>query len=207
MALSLVTGLFALGAGLAGFATSRLLVAQRATWGALAGLVTLALAAGAAGQPRAASASGDAAGVPFQLTPYAMPVETPQGQSVLLDAAATPVIVVRPTASAAAQGIPAVETALHHLRNPRIVVLMATGFPDPAHAPATLTQWIRTNHVTLPTVIQEGSPTLYVQQTPTLLAADGPHLVHITGAAAITAWIRQHGSLATVLPPAPAPKR
>lgn len=135
-----------------------------------------------------------ALGVPIQPTWTLILGETLSGTPQFVDAGGTPALFVAPT-KADAQVVLRVEAALRHWRIARPVLVIGTHFADPATARAVWAAWIRRYHITLPTIIQEGPPTLYVRQTPVLVTEVKTRWVRITTPTAIASWARRHGGI------------
>lgn len=144
-----------------------------------------------------------AAGVAFHPLWVAVQAETPGGQPMLADAAATPLLFVAPTPTGA-QVVAQVTHTLTALKTYRPVLVVGTHFADPTVARATWLHWVAHYHVSLPTVIQEGPPTWYAPTVPLLIVEWQNHLVRKTGTAAITAWLRTHAGI-PIRPPHGAP--
>lgn len=133
-------------------------------------------------------------GVPLQPDRHLLAAESLQGRQVFVDAAVTPLLFVNP--AQASVSLRPIEAALSRLKAYRPVMIVGTHFAQPLAAPAEMTRWVRQNKVTLPVVIQEGAPDLYVTTTPTLMAQLHGRWVTVTGVSAIAAWLTRHDRLA-----------
>lgn len=138
---------------------------------------------------RAAAAQG----VPLQPDLHLLAAESLRGQQVFVDAGVTPLLFVNPAQSGAS--LRPIETALSRLKAYRPVMIVGTHFTQPLSAPAVMTRFVRQQKITLPVVIQEGAPALYVTTTPTLIAQLHGHWVRVTGVSAIAAWLVRHDRL------------
>lgn len=138
---------------------------------------------------RAAAAQG----VPLQPDLHLLAAESLQGQQVFVDAGVTPLLFVNPAQSGVS--LRPIETALSRLKAYRPVMVVGTHFAQPLSAPAVMTRFVRQHKITLPVVIQEGAPSLYVTGTPTLIAQLHGHWVRVTGVSAIAAWLVRHDRL------------
>ena len=135
---------------------------------------------------QAASPVVNPTGVPLTRNDTLILAKTLQGQSVTLDAAATPVLFFARWGRTARQ-MATVQTAINRMTGlKRPVILVSTFFRDPRTAMRTTQAFMGREHLTLPVVVQEGPPTLYVRTVPTLIAMhDGK-------------WVQYHGVPAIV---------
>lgn len=149
---------------------------------------------GTPGHPGATFArAADSQGVPLQPDLHLLAAESLRGQQVFVDAGVTPLLFVNPAQSGAS--LRPIETALSRLKAYRPVMIVGTHFTQPLSAPAVMTRFVRQQKITLPVVIQEGAPALYVTTTPTLIAQLHGHWVRVTGVSAIAAWLVRHDRL------------
>jgi hypothetical protein len=154
-------------------------------------------------QPAIVNAAGqhlNPTGVPITANWTLVLTKNLDRQGMVLDANATPLLFVAHWATTPAD-IRTLQThvqAVPGLHRPLMVI--STFFHRPARAVATTTHWVRQAHVTLPVVVQEGAPSLYVATVPTLVTAVHGRIVQYHGWSAILAHLRT-----TIQIPAPKP--
>jgi len=151
---------------------------------------------------QAASPHLNPSGVPITPNDQVVLTESLTHQGMLLDAEATPLIFMATWALSSRQ-VATLQKSLAQLPGlHRPLILVSTFFHQPRTAIATTQTWMRRDHVTLPVVVQEGPPTLYVHAVPVMLTAHQGHLVRYAGMPAILAHLRA----AVVIPSTPPPK-
>ena len=122
--------------------------------------------------------------------------KTIAGQPIVLNAEDTPALFFSPRGSST--NLMTVQRAWNAIKGTkRPVMLVSTGFRNPDSAGRTTEAFLSHAHVTMPIVIQEGPPTLYVKNTPTMVAMTNGRWVQYHGVAAITAHLRAVVSLPT----------
>lgn len=128
-------------------------------------------------------------GVPLVASDNLIAVKTLSGQAMALNAEDTPVLFFSPQSSS--ENLAAVQKALDAIKGTtRPVMLVSTGFNKPAEAGRSTVAFLNSQHITMPVAIQEGPPTLYVKETPTLIAMRNGRWVQYHGIPAITAHLR-----------------
>jgi hypothetical protein len=133
-------------------------------------------------------------GVPLVASDTLIAAKTLAGQPLVLNAEDTPVLFFSPQSSST--NLAVVQKAWNTIRGAkRPVMLVSTGFRVPANAERSTEAFLNHEHVTMPVVIQEGPPTLYVKDTPTMVALTNGRWVQYHGVAAITAHLRASVSL------------
>ena len=133
-------------------------------------------------------------GVSFVPNDSLIAVETLSGQSMTLNAAATPVIFFTRQASSGVQQIQTALEAVHSVHRP--VILVSTFFHHPRMATTATESFLKKAHITLPVVVQQGPPTLYVHSVPTMITRHDGRWVAYTGIKNILA----HLSAVTTMP-------
>lgn len=162
----------------------------------------VALSLGMPPMIQAASPVINAQGVPITPNAQVVLTESLNHRGMLLDAEATPLLFIA-TWQVSARQMATVEHYVAHLPGlHRPLIVVSTFFTQPRTAITTTQTWMHRNRVTLPVVIQEGPPKLYVHTTPVLLTAHDGHLVRYVGWSAVLA----HLSNALVIPSTPTPK-
>ncbi len=133
-------------------------------------------------------------GVPLVASDYLIAVKTLSGQAMVLNAEDTPVLFFSPQSSS--ENLAAVQKALNAIKGTkRPVMLVSTGFNEPAEAGRSTEAFLNREHITMPVAIQEGPPTLYVKDTPTLIAMRNGRWVQYHGISAITAHLHALASI------------
>lgn len=147
-------------------------------------------------QPTMASGKQSIQGVPLVANDNLIGVKTLTGHAMILNAAETPVLFFAPQSSSV--NLKAVQSVLNAIKEPhRLVILVSTAFHNSAHAARSTKAFLSREHITMPVLIQEGPSTLYVQDTPTLIAMKNGDWVRYHGIADITAHLHALVSIAS----------
>lgn len=171
-----------------------------ALWARAVGLAGLGLAVAvlAAGGAVWVTASGGArsphaavAGLPLPANFTLMPVLTPTGQEMLVNAHATPVVFVSPRDGAAVKPLAAAYNRVSGIKRPLLLVVTGFATSDTAEALAQAHRAMDRTGTAMAWVAQLGPATTYVARTPTLVYANAAgRLQRVTGWAAIGRALR-----------------
>lgn len=124
---------------------------------------------------------GAFSGLPLKDNPRLMPVYSPSGREILLDAAVFPVAVVSAQQPKILHQIAQAYTRLPANKRPLWIVVTGFSSDDPQIALKQARALMTHQHVALPWAAQIGPPTLYSPSTPAVLSADVKSVHRIMG--------------------------